>query len=560
VRPTSLADHVRETAAREFGWSQLRPGQLDAVLAVVDGRDVLAVMPTGAGKSAVYQIAALLIDGPTVVVSPLIALQRDQIASLARTDAPPAVAVNSAQSDADIDEAWDVLRAGRAEFVFLAPEQLAKESVMARLRHLQPSLFVVDEAHCVSSWGHDFRPDYLRLADALDRLGRPRVVALTATAAPPVRDEIVDRLRLREPFLVVRGFDRPNISLEVARFVDDRDKRMALVDRVASLPPPGLVYTATRRNTTEYAAALAERGLRAVAYHAGLPAAERHDVHERFRDGEVDTVVATSAFGMGIDKADLRYVVHADVPDSVDSYYQEIGRAGRDGADAVAVLLYRPEDLGLRRFFASRAPDPETIDRIVAAIGTCSASSISALCRATGLARARVLRVVNLLEMAGAVRMSRRGVAWGHLDADGVVDRVLALSEAWERIEQSRIEMMRAYAETSGCRRQLLLGYFGEQLANPCRRCDRCAENAHRRATTGVESESDHEFPVNARVEHAEWGPGIVMMHSEADRVTVLFEQVGYRTLALSVVRDEKLLRLTPGAAPPEASPASRSA
>ncbi|WP_143663664.1 ATP-dependent DNA helicase RecQ, partial [Streptomyces sp. NRRL B-24085] len=297
------AERLARAADEVFGWSELRPGQLAAMEAVMRGRDTLAVMPTGAGKSAVYQVPGLLLPGPTVVVSPLIALQRDQIAGLlGHAGAPEAVAVNSAQAAGETEAAWDAVRHGDAEFLFLSPEQLAKDEVVERLAQAAPSLFVVDEAQCVAAWGHDFRPDYLRLAQAAQRVGRPPVLALTATAAPPVREEIVERLGMADPELVVAGFDRPNIALEVRRFQDDADKRRVVVERAAAEPKPGIVYAATRRDAEEYAADLAALGLSATAYHAGLTAGERSRAHDAFLAGDTDVVVATSAFGMGIDK------------------------------------------------------------------------------------------------------------------------------------------------------------------------------------------------------------------------------------------------------------------
>src|SRR3954466_4644860 len=318
-------------------------------------------MSTGSGKSAIYQLAGMLIDGPTIVVSPLIALQRDQV-DAARGEAE---LINSTISERAREEAFEEAEDGEVEFVLLAPEQLANEEVLERLRAAKPSLFVVDEAHCVSEWGHSFRPDYLRLPAAIEAVGRPTVLALTATAAPPVRDEIAPVLGLWDPAVVVQRFDRPNIHLAVLTFQDAERKRRALLDAVAEAQPPGIVYVATKRAAEEVAAALADRGLRASAYHGGLGARRRDDVQERFMAGEgVDVVVATIAFGMGVDKPNVRFVFHHDVSESVDAYYQEMGRAGRDGEPARACLFWRPEDLGLRRFFTGGQIEKDAIERV----------------------------------------------------------------------------------------------------------------------------------------------------------------------------------------------------
>ena len=504
---------IRSLARRTFGFEQLRPGQEEAIRAVASGRDTLAVLPTGAGKSAIYQLAALLIPGPTVVVSPLIALQRDQVQALLANGVDAAEA-NSQVGAAERREAFDDFGTGDLEFLFLAPEQFANADTMGALRANPPSLFVVDEAHCISAWGHDFRPDYLRLGAVAGAIGRPPILALTATAAPPVRAEIVERLGLRDPLVVVRGFDRPNIALAVERFTDGDAKRAALVERVAEAagaPGVGIVYAATRRIAEEVAEALDARGVRAAAYHGGLAAARRRETEAAFTGDRLDVVVATTAFGMGIDKADVRFVYHHDVADSPDSYYQEIGRAGRDGEPARAVLFYRPEDLGLRRYFAGgggAGPDD------VAAVAEAGLTDVDELVAHTGLSRARVISALTLLE-------------------DG--DDPEEAKEARARVQQSRVDMMRAYAEARGCRRQVLLGYFGEPLEEPCGNCDRCEAGAE-------VAEIGHEpFPVHSRVAHASWGGGQVMGY-EAGTVTVFFDAVGYKTLALDLVADGDLL------------------
>jgi ATP-dependent DNA helicase RecQ len=538
-RPT--AADLRRTAREAFGWQELRPGQLEAMQAVASGRDTVVVMPTGSGKSAVYQVPALLLDGPTVVVSPLIALQRDQVAGLLSRDAGGAVQANSSKSDRENEKAFAKLRSGEAEFLFLAPEQLAKSDVLEEVAAATPSLFVVDEAHCISSWGHDFRPDYLRLHTAAERLGRPTVLALTATASPPVRAEIVDRLRLDDPVEVVRGFDRPNLSIEVQSFREEEQKREAVVLRAMGESKPGIVYTATRKSADEYAEALGEYGIDSAAYHAGMRAGERNDVHGRFLSGDLDVVVATTAFGMGIDKADVRFVLHADIPDSLDSWYQEVGRAGRDGEPASGVLFYRQEDLGLRKFFASGTPD-ETALRKVATLVRHADGPVepTALAEEMDVSPTRLAGLVNLLEQTGALEVHEDGAIDCADDAVEPLEAAQAaveVAESHKRVEQSRVEMVRGFAETTGCRRQFVLAYFGETLDEPCGNCDTCKAGT----AVGQPDASDSPYPLQSRVRHDEWGEGVVMRY-EGDRIVVLFEEVGYKTLLLRAVADRNLL------------------
>ena len=537
----SQADELRKLASTRFGWETLRAGQLEAVQAALQGRDVLAVMPTGHGKSAIYQLAALQLDGPAVVVSPLIALQADQLEDLnGILGEGQAVAVNSAESDGDQEDAWDALAAGEAKFLFLAPEQLSKDDVVDRVRSLEPALFVVDEAHCVSSWGHDFRPDYLRLGSVRERLGSPVAIALTATASKPVRDEIVEQLRLRDPLVIAQGFDRPNLSLAVQRHHEDAAKRAAVVEQVRSLPQPGLLYVATRRDTEDYAAELLAAGLRAESYHAGRKASDREEVHRQFLDGGLDVVVATTAFGMGIDKPDVRYVVHSDVPGSLDSYYQEIGRAGRDGEPAEATLHYRSEDLGLRRFFGTHKAHPEALSAVLEALAQADGDiKLSDLKKLVDMPARKVTNTVNLLETAGVLASRKNRL---HLDRqtepEEGVRQAVESAESRARIDRSRLEMMRGFAETQGCRRQYLLGYFGEELEEVCGNCDNCA------AGTAVDLTDDDDggFPLQSAVVHQDWGPGVVMS-TEEDRITVLFEQEGYKTLSRQAVDDGGILR-----------------
>lgn len=534
-------ERLRRVAAEQFGIDAWREGQFESIVAAAEGRDVLAVMPTGHGKSAIYQIPGAILPGVTLVVSPLIALQREQADAInERLGDRRGVALNSTLRASAERDAWEALEAGEARFVFLAPEQLARAEIIERLSTVKIALFVVDEAHCISSWGHDFRPDYLTLGDAAQRIGAPPVIALTATASPPTRDDIVERLRLRDPLVLVQSFDRPNIELRVLRHPDERDKRQSILAEVAEQGGPGLLYVATRRETEEYAAELAERGLRAAAYHAGRRAPDRAAVHEGFLANEIDVVVATTAFGMGIDKPDVRFVVHADIPDSLDSYYQEIGRAGRDGEPALAVLHYRPEDLGLQRFFAGGGFAAEDVEAVFRAVRDGGAARPSTLRDQTGLGPRAVSRALNLLENSGSVLGSRRGYrAARGVDPEEAVERARAEEDSRHRINQSRVEMARGYAETETCRRQWLLNYFGEDSESWCGNCDNCLERGSAEAAEERDAATPDGWPLQTPVCHREWGPGLVMA-VEPDRITVLFESVGYKELALSAVEENE--------------------
>ncbi|MFG2480221.1 RecQ family ATP-dependent DNA helicase [Streptomyces fagopyri] len=562
-RTRSLRRRLRRCAREVFGWESLRPSQLAAMTAVMEGRDTIVVMPTGAGKSAVYQVPGVLLEGPTVVVSPLIALQRDQVAHLARIKGSDASAVNSAQRARDNEAVWERVREGSLDFLFVSPEQLAKDEVVEQIAAAGPALMVVDEAHCVSSWGYDFRPDYLSLCHVRERIGRPPLLALTASAAAPVRADIVERLGMRKAHEVVAGFDRRNITLEVVRHRENTGKRRWVVERAAAEAKPGIVYAGTRREAEEYARELSALGFDSAPYHAGLSAAERSRTHDRFRDGELDVVVATSAFGMGIDKPDIRFVLHASVPGSLDTYYQEIGRAGRDGQPSTAILAYRPEDLGVQRFRTGAHPEPEALGGLIDAVreqrGPVTATGLR---DRTELSQTALSSMLHLLEEAGAVTTRKRGGvrAVPGAQRDACVREAMRIASARVDLERSRVEMMRAYAETNTCRRRHMLGYFGESLAEgDCAGCDVCARAQELKEApvrpgdilSGTDPAppepvaTDGAFPPGTRVGHTTWGAGEVMSE-EGSRITVLFESVGYRTLSLPAVRARGLLTPLP--------------
>ncbi|WP_145785765.1 RecQ family ATP-dependent DNA helicase [Micromonospora taraxaci] len=533
---------LRRAARSLFGWKALRPNQLAAMRAVMKRRDALVVLPTGAGKSAIYQIPASLIPGPTVVISPLLALQQDQIAALNERQRPElrAVRISSNESAAQQAEAITEIREGRAEFLFITPEQLSNPDRMAEVAALKPALVAIDEAHCISAWGHDFRPDYLALGHLIEGLGRPPVVALTATASPPVRDDIIARLRLRDPDVVISGLDRPNLFLEVAHCPDEDYRWRRLMTLLRDEGRPGIIYVPTRRSSEELAARLTDAGFPALSYHGGMPVGARAELHEAFLADQVPIMVATSAFGMGIDKPNIAWVVHMALPDSPDSYFQEIGRAGRDGQPARVLLLWRAEDVGLQRFFSGGLPDVDEL-RDLAALLRRKAATKTDLREATGLGPRKLGQYLALLEQVGAAEPRARqriGAPRYSPTPTDAASAALAEAERQQTVTRSRTDMMRAFAETNACRGQTLLAYFGEQMTDVCGHCDNCHNG-----TSVADEGAVGPFPVHSRVRHPEWGQGLVLSY-EDDKMTVLFDEVGYKTLSVRVVSEQGLLTL----------------
>jgi ATP-dependent DNA helicase RecQ len=518
-----------------FGFT-LRPAQRRAVDAVLQKRDVLAVLPTGSGKSAIYQIAGLSLGGLTVVVSPLIALQRDQLRSMTARASVRAVMLNSTQHRADRLAAFTALREGAADFVMLGPEQLANaETLHEIVDGPRPvTLVAVDEAHLVSEWGHDFRPEYLRLADVIAATGRPPVLALTATAAPPVQADISRQLHMRDPEVVVADFDRPNIALSVRRTRHGLPEAQAIDDRTVEVvlahDGPTLVYALSHARCESLADRLRLDAYKAAPYHAGMPAAKRSEIQDAFFGGRLDVVVATSAFGMGIDKPDVRTVVHAGMPGSLDEYYQEIGRAGRDGKPAQAVLVYDPRTVRIPRLLAAKSKMGDAsvhavVDALEAASGR---ATLRSLADASGVSRQGVERVVDeLLELSLLQPDGNDAVIPARIP--DAFQQVTAASNRRQSILRSRIEAARGYAETTRCRRAELLGYFGEHYAPPCSACD----NDTTPVSAGQHSPSS--LPEGQRVHHRLWGAGVLLARDDHELV-VAFDSVGYRHLTAAAL------------------------
>lgn len=482
----AVSEKKIQAALEEVGFTEFLPGQKEAITACLSGRDVITILPTGGGKSLIYQLAAKLLPHLTVVISPLIALMSDQVDSLQQRGENVAL-VNSHKTDSQINGELSAVDRGESKILFITPERLQNDEFRQWLEGQKVSLLVIDEAHCVSEWGHDFRPSYHAIGAAAREFGSPTTLALTATATQFVIKDMIGKLQLRDPLMIVHGVDRPNLFFEVKDVLEEREDCEVLKELLdcnevtyskelketmkGALLGSGIIYTATTKAAEETVEWLREWGIAADFYHGQRNKADRERVQADFMAGKLQVIAATNAFGMGVDKPDIRFVIHRDIPASLESYFQEAGRAGRDGEFALCTLIYRQGDLGRAAFL--------------------SASS----------------------------------------------------DENRKEIERSRIAMMQNYAELRSCRRILILNYFGQQFDG--HECDFCDNDLTTPTATVIEAPKEaviSPFSEGEIVKHSLWGKGVVQKVDEAT-IMVLFEKAGHRTLDTATVAEGKVLQ-----------------
>ncbi|WP_455564871.1 RecQ family ATP-dependent DNA helicase [Akkermansia biwaensis] len=483
-----LIRYPMEALKEHFGFSGLREGQDRVVAAIMEGRNVLVVMPTGGGKSLCYQLPALCREGVCLVVSPLIALMKDQVDALVAKGIP-ATMINSSLSFPEQKERLSGMKEGSYKLVYVAPERFGHEGFMRALAEVDVNMVAVDEAHCLSQWGHDFRPDYLKLGRAIEAMGRPQVAALTATATPRVRDDILEHLHLEDPVTIVRGFARENLHFRITACDTHKEKYKRLYDLVKR-NKTGIIYCSTRKKVEQVYEALSDLGLSVTAYHAGMTDAQREEAQNAFMNRQADIVIATNAFGMGIDRADVRFVAHFEIPGSVEAFYQEAGRAGRDGRDAYCELLFNHADLRTQEFFIEGVNPgvPLIVELYELLRKHCSAESHEVSWTLEEMAER--LKCRNAMQVGAALSVLMRNGAISRHDVPGQrvkLTRVADPSMSGLKIplderairekevrDREKLKAMTEFAYSAGCRQQWILNYFGEEGAVPCGRCDQC--------------------------------------------------------------------------------------
>ena len=557
--PAALRRSLRDT----FGFDELRSGQHEVISRVLAGRPTLAIMPTGAGKSLCYQLPALHLHGTTVVVSPLISLMKDQAAKLEEAGVP-AEQLNSAQKASEQDASMERIADSRSDIVFATPERLADPEFRAALAAQGVALLVIDEAHCISHWGHDFRPAYLEIGAAIEALGHPTVLALTATATAEVVDDIRHQLGLPELEVINTGMYRPNLDLQVLQVTNDAEKFERLLETLRATPGDGIVYTSTVKVCVEVFERLRDAGESVTIYHGKLPAAERNANQDAFMSGSKRVMVATNAFGMGIDKADIRYVIHFQMPGSVQAYYQEAGRAGRDGAAARCMLIYDRKDRHVQQFFlARRYPGVADLVKAIEALEIAPLGSTLAELdrRLPAMPRNRLSVTLSLLRDGGLATCSGAHGWRRNTRRAATAENLGALAGDYAKKserDQEALERMVFFAQTGFCRWRVLLEDFDDALPDGARRCGHC-DNCLRLATDPIELLAEPQavprlldarptpgaFEVGDVVKVARYGEGVVAA-VRGDEIAVRFPDKSQRAFLSGFLKKPRARRTAP--------------